>query len=232
MSRRAVVPPVLLELEALAGAGDELPQPGGMRARVGHRVERALHHRQQRELGRHAALLDLLDDVIEVQPAAVEDALQVVRAAPRSSASSRAPARCPGPAWRSRCGCAATRRRPARCGRSARARRGRSLDLVRARLRTPAAAGPQLGQRRPRRDRVGVPPSLAGGGEPGPARVPQPAPALAGAEGAGVQQQRREREAGREVGTLTGLPYIDLSARPAGSGRAGCRASGTSTLTR
>ena len=72
-----VVPPVLLQLEAPAGARDELPQARGVRARVGHRVERALDHRQQRQLGRQAALFDLLDDVIEVQPAAVEDALQV-----------------------------------------------------------------------------------------------------------------------------------------------------------
>ena len=76
----AVVPPVLLQLEALAGAGNELPQARGMRARVRHRVEGALHHRQQRELGRHAALLELLDDVVEVHAAAVEDALQVVGA--------------------------------------------------------------------------------------------------------------------------------------------------------
>ena len=75
-----VVPPVLLEVEALPGAGDELPDSRGMGARVGHRIERALHHRQQRELHRHAALLDLFDDVVEVRPAAVDDALHVLRA--------------------------------------------------------------------------------------------------------------------------------------------------------
>src|SRR5258706_1399108 len=49
-----------------------------MGAGIGHRVERALHHRQQRDFGRHAALLELVDDVIEVYPAAIEDALQVL----------------------------------------------------------------------------------------------------------------------------------------------------------
>src|SRR5207253_3710740 len=76
----AVVPPVLLQLEALAGARDELPQARGVRARIGHRIERALHHRQQRQLGGHAALLQLIDDMEEVHPAAVEDALQVLGA--------------------------------------------------------------------------------------------------------------------------------------------------------
>src|SRR6185503_12891748 len=74
-----VVPPALLELEALAGAGDELPEAGGVRARVGHRVEGALDHRQQGELGGQTAALDLADDVVEIEPAAVEDALEVVR---------------------------------------------------------------------------------------------------------------------------------------------------------
>ena len=50
-----VVPGVLLELEAPAGARNELPDARGMRAGVRHRVEGALHHRQQRELHRHAA---------------------------------------------------------------------------------------------------------------------------------------------------------------------------------
>ncbi len=75
-----VVPPVLLEVEAPAGAGNELPQPRGVRARIGKGIEGALHHGQERELGRQAALLDLFDDVIEVEAAAVEHALQVVRA--------------------------------------------------------------------------------------------------------------------------------------------------------
>ena len=74
----AVVPPVLLELETPAGARDELPQPGSVRARVGHGIEGALHHREQRELGGQAPPIDLHDDVIEVRPAAVEDALQVL----------------------------------------------------------------------------------------------------------------------------------------------------------
>jgi hypothetical protein len=39
--------------------------------------ERALNHRQQDELGRQAALLDLLHDVIEVDAAALEHPLQI-----------------------------------------------------------------------------------------------------------------------------------------------------------
>ena len=63
----AVEPPVLLEPEPLAGARDDLPQAG--RAAVGVRewIERALDDRQQRELGGHAAPLELVDDVVEVE---------------------------------------------------------------------------------------------------------------------------------------------------------------------
>ncbi len=56
----AVVPPVLRQLVALAGARDELPEPRRVRAGVGHRIEGALDHRQQRELGGQAAFLDFL----------------------------------------------------------------------------------------------------------------------------------------------------------------------------
>ena len=75
----AVVPPVLLEAEALAGAGHELPQAvrGGPRARVG--LEGALDHGQQGELERHAALLDFLDDVVQVGDRAAENAFEVLR---------------------------------------------------------------------------------------------------------------------------------------------------------
>ena len=56
----------LRELVARAGARDELPQARCVRARVGHRIERALDDGQQRDLGGHAALLQLLDDVEQV----------------------------------------------------------------------------------------------------------------------------------------------------------------------
>ena len=110
-----------------------------MRARIGHRVERALDHRQQRDLGRHAALLDLLDDVVEVQPAAVEDALQVVR--PRDVVGHlvlhQLGCRCP--AWRSRAGCAPTGRRAAPCGRPWRRRAAASVDRLALAVERPAA---------------------------------------------------------------------------------------------
>ncbi|TXG87576.1 MAG: hypothetical protein E6R15_13185, partial [Zoogloea sp.] len=69
-------PPVLLELVVLAGGRNELPQAGGLGRRQGHRIEGALHHRQQRELGGHAAPLEFLDDVVEVTLAAGEDLAQ------------------------------------------------------------------------------------------------------------------------------------------------------------
>ena len=43
------------------------------------RLEGALDHRQQRELERHAARFDLLDDVVQVQAGAAEHALEVLR---------------------------------------------------------------------------------------------------------------------------------------------------------
>ena len=73
-----VLPPVLLEVEALAGGRDELPQAGSMGARIGHRVEGAFDHRQQRDLGRHAARFDFLDDVMQVGAAALDHAAQRV----------------------------------------------------------------------------------------------------------------------------------------------------------
>ena len=124
----AVVPPVLLQLVALAGAGDELPEAGSMRARVGHRVERALDHRQQRQLGRQAALLELVDDVVQIELAALEDALQVVLVRSRTRPCAASPAalsrfgmekpcrmrchRSPAGAVRSMCAGSAARRPP------------------------------------------------------------------------------------------------------------------------
>ena len=54
-------------------------RPAARLARVGKRLVGALDHRQQRELQRHAARLDLGDDVVQVALTALEDALQVFR---------------------------------------------------------------------------------------------------------------------------------------------------------
>jgi hypothetical protein len=44
-----------------------------------HRVHGAFDERQQRQFGRHAALFDLFDDVVQIAPATIEHALQVLR---------------------------------------------------------------------------------------------------------------------------------------------------------
>ncbi len=74
----AVVPPVLLQAEARARAGNELPQTRGARPGVGVRLERALDDRQQCQLRRHVPSLELRDDVIEIHVSASERALQVI----------------------------------------------------------------------------------------------------------------------------------------------------------
>ncbi len=74
-----VVPPVLLQAEARAGAGNELPQARRASARIGERLEGALDHRQQSELQRHAASFELRDDVIHVELGAAEGALEIIR---------------------------------------------------------------------------------------------------------------------------------------------------------
>ena len=81
----AVEPPVLREAEPLAGARNDLPQAGRAAVRVGERIERALDDRQQRELRRHAAPLELLDDVEQVEVGALEHAIQVLADAPRTT---------------------------------------------------------------------------------------------------------------------------------------------------
>src|SRR5580658_9346367 len=47
----AVVPPGLFEAETHARTGDELPEAGGLAARIGKRLVGAFDHRQQSELG-------------------------------------------------------------------------------------------------------------------------------------------------------------------------------------
>ena len=53
-------------------------RPAARLTRVGKRLVGALHHRQQRKLQRHAARLDLGDDVVHVALAALEYPLEVV----------------------------------------------------------------------------------------------------------------------------------------------------------
>ena len=72
---------VLLEVEGLARGGHELPHAGRAGAGDRLRVERALDEGQQRQLHRHVAALDLLDDVEQVALGARGHALQVVRTA-------------------------------------------------------------------------------------------------------------------------------------------------------
>ena len=69
---------VLLQLEVAARRGDELPHPRCARHRHRLRVVGALDEGQERELGRHAALVELLDDVEQVAAAALGHAGDVV----------------------------------------------------------------------------------------------------------------------------------------------------------
>ena len=73
-----VVPPVLLQPVFRAGVGNELPQARGACARVRIGLEGAFHHRQQRDLERHAAAFQFGDDLVQVQIGAPEGALQIL----------------------------------------------------------------------------------------------------------------------------------------------------------
>ena len=76
-----VGPPVLAQLESLPGRRNELPQTRGVRARIRHGIERALDHGQQGDLGGHAPLFHLLDYIVQVELAALDHALQILRLA-------------------------------------------------------------------------------------------------------------------------------------------------------
>ena len=114
--------------------------PEALRARHGLRVERALDEGQQCELGRHAAALDLLDDVEHVAARAAGHARHVVgpRGVPLLAIAHQR--RCRGRASRSRAAreprgrCVPPRRRPRARRRPAvpRARRRRSARAARA----------------------------------------------------------------------------------------------------
>ena len=73
----AVIPPVLFEAEALAGARHELPQTVGAHPRLRVGLECALDHRQERELERHPARFDLFDDVMQVGHCPAKHAFQI-----------------------------------------------------------------------------------------------------------------------------------------------------------
>jgi hypothetical protein len=68
----------LLQIEVLAGGRHELPHARRARHRHRLRVERAFDEGQQRQLGGHAALVDLFDDVEQIAAAALGHALHVV----------------------------------------------------------------------------------------------------------------------------------------------------------
>ncbi len=70
-----VVPAGLLQIEVPTGGGDELPETDGLCRRIGERIVGAFDDRQQRQLERHVALLELLDDVMDVGSAALADHL-------------------------------------------------------------------------------------------------------------------------------------------------------------
>ena len=79
MSRRSSCHQFCSRLKRLPVARDELPQAGSVGTRIGHRVERAFDHRQQREFGRHAACFEFLDDVVQIGAAALDHAAQRIR---------------------------------------------------------------------------------------------------------------------------------------------------------
>ncbi len=74
-----VVVPILLETVASPGRWNELPQARSSRAGIGNRIERALDDRQECELHRHAARLDLVHDVKQIALAALEGAIEILR---------------------------------------------------------------------------------------------------------------------------------------------------------
>src|SRR5262245_55774675 len=73
-----VVPEILAQAVILAGRRNELPHAGGVGARVGLGVVRALYHRQEGDLGGHPPPLDLLDDVVEEVAATIDHTPDIV----------------------------------------------------------------------------------------------------------------------------------------------------------
>ena len=75
-----VHPPVLIQVVAFAGGRNELPQAGCLGRGQRRGVHGAFHEGQQCQFGGHAPALDFLDDMVQVERAAPEHALQVVGA--------------------------------------------------------------------------------------------------------------------------------------------------------
>ncbi|MNS47507.1 hypothetical protein D3C72_800410 [compost metagenome] len=70
-----VAPPVLLQVEVLAGGRHELPQARGLRARQGGGVVGAFHEGQQRQFRGQATAVDFVDDEVQVLARALGHAL-------------------------------------------------------------------------------------------------------------------------------------------------------------
>ena len=195
-----------LSSKSRAGRRDELPHARGARHRHRLRVEGALDERQQRQLGRHAALVELLDDVEQVAAAALGHALHVVGPGRVPAARGRAPGRCRGRASRSRGARAPTGRR----GR--RARRGRGA-LRGAADRPAPAPRPAARAPRPRPRRLGAAASSIGRGA---ASAGGDAAAAAGAAMTARRRGERSRDAAGEEGEAA-LRSTRTASRP-GSG--------------
>ena len=73
-----VEPRVLLQAQVFPGLRHDLPEPRGLAGRVGERIERALDQRHQRYLHGHVALLHLLDNVVQVERAALGYLRQII----------------------------------------------------------------------------------------------------------------------------------------------------------
>ena len=76
-----VAPEILLQGVVRARRRHELPEACSLGARKRLGLECAFHERQERKLRGHATILDLLKNVIEVAPRALEHAVQIVRLA-------------------------------------------------------------------------------------------------------------------------------------------------------
>jgi hypothetical protein len=74
----AIVPPVLLHPEILAGGRDELPDAGGAAGRICTGIEGAFYYRQQGDFAGHAAPFHLGCDVVKIAARAIGHARHVV----------------------------------------------------------------------------------------------------------------------------------------------------------
>ena len=75
----SVVPPVLLQAQFPAGSRDDLPESCRPAPGVCKRVICTLDNRQERQVQRHAGLLQGFDDVMEVPLGTPQHKIQIVR---------------------------------------------------------------------------------------------------------------------------------------------------------